>query len=248
MIMDESPFFAQHFLMTRFNVRVPGWGRSKNGQPVLDHKWIDHRFQLFDTFCFPSVLGQSNQKFTWLVFFDTSTPKEYLPRIERYKEASAIFFPHFVDGSKWFRTPVRELVGQLTKPEYKFILTTRLDNDDAIHQNFIQKIQDEAIPEHLTLIEPRFGFKSNPKGEIIKERKKFGPFISLVEEVDHFETVLARKHREWKNTKNVRVIKDRMWIQVIHERNMKNIFRKNIFNGARVDPKDFNIGNLQQTF
>jgi hypothetical protein len=73
-----------HFILTRFNVKVsfaePGAG--------LEPAWLLHRFELFDHFCYPSVRGQSNLNFKWLVLFDSNTPDSFKEKIAAYARCS----------------------------------------------------------------------------------------------------------------------------------------------------------------
>ena len=81
----------QHYLITRFNLKKEGWDTSKNNIPVLTEEWLERRFKLFETFCFPSVKHQSNQNFTWFVYFDVDTPKVFKDRILTQAEKEAIY-------------------------------------------------------------------------------------------------------------------------------------------------------------
>jgi hypothetical protein len=67
----------KHFLLTRFNLRVEDWATTKNGDQVLNDAWLMDRFRLFESYCLPSVKNQSNQDFTWFVFFDKNTPDKF---------------------------------------------------------------------------------------------------------------------------------------------------------------------------
>ena len=50
-----------------------------------DEAWLDDRFRLFETFCLPSVRGQTVQELSWLVFFDEATPQRFRERIDSYE-------------------------------------------------------------------------------------------------------------------------------------------------------------------
>lgn len=56
-----------HFILTRFNVRVPGWARQ------TDDDWLRNRISLFERYCVTSVANKTSKEFRWLVFFDVST-------------------------------------------------------------------------------------------------------------------------------------------------------------------------------
>jgi hypothetical protein len=78
--MNMNAGVFKHFLLTRFNVKTK-WKTTKNGEETLTEKWLSHRFDLFEKFCYPSVRNQKNQGFRWLVFFDINTPTPYKERI-----------------------------------------------------------------------------------------------------------------------------------------------------------------------
>ena len=70
-----------HYLITRFNLRADYWDVTKNNEQLLTDEWMDNRMWLFENFCFPSVVGQTNQNFEWLLYFDTNTKDVYKNRI-----------------------------------------------------------------------------------------------------------------------------------------------------------------------
>ena len=55
----------------------------------------------------------------------------------------------------------------------KYIITTRLDNDDAIHQKFIDTIQKLAIEKNETVIDLRKGYKLNMAPASIRQHSYF---------------------------------------------------------------------------
>ncbi len=61
-----------------------------------DDAWMQHRFRMFEDFCYPSVRAQTNTNFTWLVLFDASTPEKYKERIAQFA-AWKRFVPCYVD-------------------------------------------------------------------------------------------------------------------------------------------------------
>lgn len=50
-----------HLIVTRFNLQL--W----DGAKPLDVAWLAHRFELFEQYCYPSVVGQTEQNFKWFV-------------------------------------------------------------------------------------------------------------------------------------------------------------------------------------
>lgn len=48
---------THHYLLTRFNLAL--WQEDKNGQTIDREEWIRKRLKLFETYCLPSVAGQT---------------------------------------------------------------------------------------------------------------------------------------------------------------------------------------------
>src|ERR1700735_3717087 len=87
---------SEHVILTRFNVRyeedsaVPSIG--------VDPGWLQERFRLFEKYCLPSVLGQTDQNFRWLLFFDRATPEPFATRARALAVTRAGIFPVFCDA------------------------------------------------------------------------------------------------------------------------------------------------------
>ncbi|HFC12419.1 MAG TPA: hypothetical protein ENJ56_06205, partial [Anaerolineae bacterium] len=137
----RTPIF-QHFILTRFNLRI--WGNSAPAD-----SWLAHRLDLFERFCLPSVLGQSVQQFTWLLLFDQNTPDSFRERVARYTEVANIELV-FLDGFD-----VRAIIAAVTErvsAETTHIISTTLDNDDALGKQFVETIQAHFEQQQFTLI------------------------------------------------------------------------------------------------
>ncbi|MGO4891672.1 glycosyltransferase [Flavobacterium sp. W21_SRS_FM6] len=72
----------QHYVITRFNLRQKDWLASKSNNEVLTDEWMENRLTLFSHYCFPSLLKQSTQNFTWLGRVDLWCV--FLQRVVRY--------------------------------------------------------------------------------------------------------------------------------------------------------------------
>lgn len=55
---------THHYLLTRFNLSL--WQEDKNGLTIDREEWIRKRLKLFETYCLPSVVGQTCQEFRWI--------------------------------------------------------------------------------------------------------------------------------------------------------------------------------------
>jgi len=148
--LNESPRF-QHFLMTRFNVGLypkqmdQAYSDKQGRVPAKDPDgWMEKRFELFERFCVPSVRNQSMKDFTWLVVFDAKTPQRYLDRAERVGHDC-----HLVPqrAERGHRRTLRLFAAQSLRPDTKYLITSRIDNDDAIHRDFVGTVQGHLRQE-----------------------------------------------------------------------------------------------------
>lgn len=214
----------EHVILTRFNVSVD-YSPSRLG---LDLDWLTHRFELFERFCYPSVFHQSNPNFRWLVFFDSETPACFQEQIKAYADWKN-FIPIYVDGMLTGRR-VRQILLETLNPATQYLITTRLDNDDAISKDFVEQVQAEFNEQEFTFI-------SFVNGYVLSDRKlywfkyKANPFVSLVEKrteptPEGFKTVFSVAHDQLHSNQQVRqVITQPAWLQVIHGRNVSNRVR-----------------------
>ena len=138
--MEEN--FFQHFIITRFNLKQNVWNKDKFGSQVNDDIWLKDRYSLFITYCFPSLEAQVNLNFKWLVYFDTNTPLMYKHKNEDLKEQFANFYPLYIDNIDELKVACRKDIQDLQESNSKFVITTRIDNDDCFHENTVAKIQE----------------------------------------------------------------------------------------------------------
>jgi len=203
-----------HVLVTRFNVRVPEWRKvDKSGQAVRADNWMAHRFGLFDQYTVPSVLAQTCHEFLWVVLFDIRTKEKWVEKAESY----GCFQAYYVDN--W----LADLQQLLRLSPSEWLLTSRLDNDDAIAPKFIATVQSAA--------QERKEFLNIPNGYVIRRNKRnkpaqhtANPFISYVEPTKEAQSVYFTPHgRAMSKHAPIRQITtQRLWYQIIHERNYLN--------------------------
>ena len=224
-----------HFLLTRFNIATTFTSTS----PVLEEDWLNRRFELFETFCFPSVSSQTNTEFCWIILFHPQTPAAFIERFSRLQKNS----PHLeiIIGEKFKRTLAQLLPGIKDKD---FLVTTRLDNDDAICQTFIdetqlrinQAILDDRIaiseenPLFLDFIHGYFA-----AGDYLYERTDIAnhfcsmaipfPKCEALEPKD-IKLILDMNHKSIESRPGYqRVDMEPAWIEVIHDTNTRNCLR-----------------------
>lgn len=238
----------KHFLITRFNLKNSYWNKIGEEYTVLTEDWLNHRFFLFENYCLPSVINQTNKNFIWLVAFDIDTPEAFKKRIKSSFRNHTNFYPLFIDGFNNLQPSIEENIKRLTAKQDKYIVTTRLDNDDILHKDFIRTIQHLFVATPNTVIDLRRGFQlaiKDNNNEVRAYNRAYNPFISLVESLTDFETVISKEHRKWKNsTATVVNTKDYLWIQLVHDKNQSNKKDYTLIKIAKLNFKDFGI-NLQ---
>jgi hypothetical protein len=214
----------QHFILTRFNVRVD-YSKTRAG---INPDWLNHRFQLFDQFCYPSVRSQSNQNFQWLVFFDSETPKTFQNRIKKYAQWQN-FIPVYVDCE--FTNEInRKAIVQHLKTHVDYLITTRLDNDDAISKNFVQLTQNNFQQQEFEFLNFTSGYVWH-NGKLYAFDYLHNPFMSLIEKIHEpsingFKTIICGQHTELSSMGKIKQIKAKpTWLQVIHDKNVSNRIR-----------------------
>ena len=219
----------QHFILTRFNLWL--WNQDKSGSPVRTRTWLDHRFSLFERFCLPSIIGQTCKDFIWIVLFDSTTPDEFKTRIVEFQNRCPQLTPIYVehqDGRYFARIFGEEVRKRLDSSER--VLTTYLDNDDALNIHFVEDIQNRAQSlingTFITYIDGYQFYTDHCYAMRIHYPRNH--FMSVVEKNDQLtvRTIYGfGSHYYIVKIPGVRieqVSNSQMWCEVIHEKNMGN--------------------------
>jgi len=209
-----------HVILTVFNVRL-----QFGGNTAPDEEWLKHRFDLFDSFCYPSVRGQKNLNFKWLVFFDVSTPEHFRKKIASYAQWEN-FVPYYVDhpmSVDLFAGMKKDVISQAI-PRTNHLISTLLDNDDALSMNYVESIQNLFCGQKFEFINFTNGYVLNKENNRLYSKKDdSNPFISLIETMEDFKTVWCGSHHELSSQGNMRQVETHpMWLQVVHGRNVLN--------------------------
>ncbi len=206
----------QHFILTRFNVASPGREAPIRNSPG----WLSRRFDLFEDYCLPSMAAQSRSDFRWLIYFDDQTPEPFRHRISRAQEAvafDAIFVGPFHAGLAAVDVAAR------LQSESGRLITTRLDNDDAVSNDFLARVQGVAadLPDG-TIINFRKGVALS-KGKLFAADDNSNPFTSLVEQAAAAKTIWAAPHTQLKTQFALEQVNvEPSWLQVVHGENVAN--------------------------
>ena len=224
-----------HVILTRFNVR---WEASTKG---LSKEWLTERIRLFEIYCYPSLHQQTNQSFKWLVLLDSRSPdwlKEKMSNYAIWQNFVPIYLevpllPEELGCPAELKSAIRAQVPQ----SYTHLITTRIDNDDAISKDFIQHVQDCFSRQDSQGIIFPIGYQFHD-GCLYLEYSKGNHFSSLIESYrfDDIKTVFAKSHSLLYLVAPVRQIWGRpSWLEVIHGANLANHAK----HGLIVSPADF---------
>ena len=218
----------QHFLLTRFNLRL--WRTDKDGRSVRTLEWLENRFALFEKYCLHSLANQTCKEFKWIVLFDSKTPDQYNGRIHRYQEICPQLIPVFVapeEGLEFRKVFRNEVVKRL---EGERIITTYLDNDDALDVHFVEDLQKRVS----NLSSGTFVFYLNGYqyftefGLLLRIRCRRNHFVSVVESVnpETLKTIYGFGSHYYIDKipgAKIEYVKEApLWCEVVHERNMGN--------------------------
>jgi len=216
-----------HILMTRFNLATPGRELAIRTQPG----WLEGRFELFERYCLPAVAGQDNRDFQWIIYFDKDTPDAFKARIDTLRGIFP-FVPYYTGlfpAEGW-----RNSINETFAPSTDYVLTTRLDNDDALAPDFTARLH-EAVQTH-GMAEGSYNF---PNGMILRDGAVYAishdsnPFFSFLEPAGPALCTAPNIHHMKIAEKGpvMQINAPPVWMQIVHETNVSNRVR-----GRRVVP------------
>jgi len=223
---------TEHYILTRFNLRL--WTKDKKRNETRTDEWLKQRFELFERFCLPSIINQSNQNFQWIVLFDAQTPDCYKKKIKEYEAECKQFCPCFVqpNESRYFVKIFREEIKKRLQQDTDMLITTYMDNDDALHRKYVEEIQQVEYKGCPTFVSFVYGLQYYTELNIATRIPFFNNhFISLMEcltDNGMFRTVYGYgSHGTVHKVPNTKMIlidnseQDR-WVEVVHKANMDN--------------------------
>jgi Putative rhamnosyl transferase len=220
----EVPF--DHVLLTRFNTKMPGNVRN------LDSEWLGKRLRLFQDICVPSVLNQIAQSFHWILFVDSKTPEPFLSSLLELSQRN-------VFSIEWTTNEFSPMIAAQAMTERglgvrPFLITTRLDNDDALAPHALVTIQRAFSNQAFEFVNLFLGYELHD-GNFYLRPYIANPFISLIERTSasrEISTVYCRQHNTIMDSHVRQVFTSPAWLQVMHGDNIANVRR-----GVRVSSR-----------
>lgn len=208
-----------HILLTLFNVRI---GHVENPK-INALEWLSERLRLFRQITVPAIGSQSRRPDVWLVFFDVGTPHEIRDAVALIAKDLPFLHDVYCDGSE--SETIRQCIAGFVDPAATWLITTRIDNDDAIHPKLLETVQLAVRQGTREFINPLFGLiVTGPKA--YRKRDYSSPFISLSEPALGYESVWVGPHHLLSTHGSIRQIMLRdVWVQVVHGGNLANHVR-----------------------
>jgi hypothetical protein len=206
----------EHILLTRFNVYYEDRGLPSD-------EWLRERLNLFQQYTLPSVRSQTVPPDKWLILSHEASPQWFKDEIARLLIDVPISSVIWMN-EPWDETLVAAMVGEWVPSDAAQLLTTLLDNDDAVARDFIAIIRANCHGqawEFLNLIKgAQFA-----GGKMYHRSDPANPFISLLETLSDGppRTAFIDWHNRLGRHGPVRQIYAHpTWVQIVHGGNMQN--------------------------
>lgn len=227
----------KHIVITHFNLKLSldGVGyitEDKADKSTQTKSWMDERFELFDKYCFPSLLNQSNKNFVWFCLFDKDTEEKHKTKIAEYQEQLPLFRPIYLEPSDInnLYEKVDPFIRRFLDPTNEYIITTNVDNDDSLHKNMIDNIQKAFLKDPKeSLYRFAYGYQYFTRYKLmLKMKYPHNHFLTLaskissapIKPITHYGH--ANAHRALPFTD---ILTNPMWIEIVHESNVNNSIR-----------------------
>jgi hypothetical protein len=175
-------------------------------------------------YCFPSVTSQVGAHFHWLVFCNAESPvwfKDHMASLSQF------LTPIYIEGLATREVIVRKVqeTGYVVTP---YLISTRLDNDDALSRNHLGLVQRAFKQQERAFVIFPLGvqlFRGNLYGLCWFDN----PFFSLIEKVGRsgeFATALSIRHGDiYEGNHVLKLWRTPQWLEVIHSNNVSNSLR-----------------------
>jgi hypothetical protein len=158
-----------------------------------------------------------------MIYFDRSTAEQYL---ERARHGLAGRDNCFIKLCDLYGTETVQVdLAKDLDPSRNWLVTTRLDNDDGLHHDFVRTLHEEIRVGTEEALDFPWGIVY-ANGVPYLSRQKCNAFISLSEPLEKMRTVLSVRHKEMARRYRVREIgPGPFWLQSVHGSNVGNKIR-----------------------
>jgi hypothetical protein len=222
-----------HFLLTRYNV---SYASGRRVGIHKDEEWLLARRQLFESWCLPSVVKAAKGiNFTWLILCADDSPDALREWLASLHGEHPWIIPIYIEGDTLQFSDYLIEIEQSGVKLGRYILSTRLDSDDAILPHFLRTVQREARDIVLGRRTDRVPEVLNcPLGFQVLDQNLYlvlsaaNPFLSVIEDrwgpdplVSCFGEAHTTIHDHVGAIRQICVTSP-SWVQVLHDTNEAN--------------------------
>ncbi|MCL2514632.1 MAG: glycosyltransferase [Microbacteriaceae bacterium] len=211
---------VDHVIVTRFNLPSRGFEapiRAAEG-------WLRERIALFEHHTVPSVLAQRAADFRWVVYLDAAGPGWLTERMSALA-AEGVLTPLYRDHEVGAAEVLADLRALIAAPR-PWLLTTNLDNDDALAVDFTARLQAAPRPagDRCAVYLADGVVAHGARNHLLRDPEN--AFCSVLERWDGAVTCWADWHNRLGRAMPVVSLRGApAWLQVIHGRNVSNRVR-----------------------
>ena len=215
-----------HYVTTKYNLSLYSGRKDRGGIVSEPDAWMEDRYKLFTNFTFPSLQGQTCRNFRWYLFVDRQTPKKYKEQLEDL--ASSNMRIVYLKGRQV------DFLWNEIKGGKDIAITSRIDNDDAWHRDYINVIQVkyskptklvEYAENYWLCVATKKIYRYNWRW-YYRLNLRVGNNPTMVEWRNDAKTILIDQHPKLKNYVKYyqirKITKKPYGLVVCHERNLVN--------------------------
>lgn len=203
---------------------------------MLDRERNKKRLKIFQDICLPSIKSQSNQNFVWRLFVDIRSEDYIKQTLQKILPSNAKIIWVSNEYRWWYASS-----NELNLLDTAAIVTSQLDNDDALAKDYVAKLQDTVnkylnqypdidkvifnAPRGLELDYHTGEQRIRSRSMEPDFRRYVSPFVSLYEKTKPFISIYGEEHRKRIDT-NIPIIDinshSPLYTRCIHGGNISN--------------------------
>lgn len=218
---------CKHYLITRFNIRIASMLTKQLDAIDIsrDEKYLENRFCLFFSYTVPSVVGQTNKNFKWIVLFSDNTPRRFKDKMSQLTEQYPFIVALYIKDDE---NSTDILNNYILREKCEWIITSRLDNDDALATTYIESVQQyfskNGRKKHALIFNDGYQYEQK---SCVLTRYHFpkNHFSSLFSEYSSVpDNILNYGHMDIDKKIKLKEIntKDPHWMEIVHDTNVTN--------------------------
>jgi len=197
----------KHLILTRLAL----------GEPTVE--WLKHRIYFFENFCAPSIQIQTCKNFEWFLAAHIDTPKWFVNRVKKASPFAKILYTNSKKMAiDWTSLIPNESIDNI-------LLTTRLDNDDMLHMDFVYETQQVATEQKFTCaLDAPLGYNLEQTTlNCYQQYSESNHFLSLLE-FGTYETIYCKQHNSI--VEKFKIIQfctqKHLWVEGVNGNNLVN--------------------------